>query len=277
MRDDPSTATSRRASILVAGKRLLRWLFHPAPFLTAVRVTYRRSFQLAAAVFAGSVLVAFLAGPHVPDADGAKDKRRALRPPGMAAAFEKMMRVLDRDQEDAGEIDDPRDAAWKELMAAFAEGDVGEARRILSGLDLNDLLAPRPPHVSDILARTWIGIMVTCIVDTLLCVVLGFILGVYPAVRTAAGGLALGLSLSQGFHAGGGAGAFAGPAWLLPVPVWLILLLASLLSGAVGFDMARYIAQRHKGTWFKEHIRRGLRTWGTAVVPAVLVAMLLLA
>jgi ABC-type phosphate transport system permease subunit len=59
--------------------------------------------------------------------------------------------------------------------------------------------------------------------------------------------------------------------------VWLVLMLAGLLSAAIGFDMARYIAQRQKGSWFRQRIRAGAETWWMAVMPAVSVAMLLLA
>ena len=101
---------------------------------------------------------------------------------------------------------------------------------------------------------------------------LGFVFGLYPAGRSIVDGALLGVSIAQ-HSANGELDGVLGWPWFFSIRlVWTI---ASLLSVAIGFHMVRYIAQRNQGTWFKNHILRGLRTWATAILPALLVAMLL--
>ncbi|MGQ9588926.1 MAG: hypothetical protein ACUVYA_01385 [Planctomycetota bacterium] len=161
-----------------------------------------------------------------------------------------------------------------EALRELAEGDAEGAKRILEEREILELAAtPAAPRASEVLLEAWVGILIAVVVDTFLQVAFGLLVGLYPALRTIAGGLAFGVSASVALRGGDG-GLLIEEAWFLPI--WVLLLLAMLLSAAVGFDLAKYAFLGFPASWLKEHLRRAIETWCSVVLPAVLVALILL-
>ena len=228
-------------SILRAGKLALVWLFNPRPLVEALWRQYRNESLLATALFLASVVVGVIVAPHVPE--------NKLREQSSSTP------VTSEERAQA-------EAKFQSIMESALNGESGGKRFSLTEREFQLMRAPRSPG----LAAVWFGILIAMVLDTLITVVLGAFFGLYPAGRIIAAGVIVGTTLTQ---------LPSDNPPLIIFPTWLLIMVSSLVSVAVGFDMARYIVQRNKGAWFKKHIRRGLRTWATAVLPAILVAMLL--
>jgi len=251
----------------------LSWFFPPLRYLRAARVTYRKEFLLVAALFVVSGLIAYVVERELAVQDR-MEGRLGIGYPRAASSVDMVFRALPLLVERDKAIEDPNDDALAKINKALEEGDTEKANRAAAEIDWNAYLAASSaPRVSEVLAELWLDLLGWILLETLCLVLLGSIFGVFPVVLTIANGAGMGLYLMQLLHWQnlGGIGCW----WTLPA--WMTLALASLLSAAIGCDMAKSITHRDLFTGLKAHGRKGLAVWWMTVVPAIVWAMVYLA
>lgn len=102
---------------------------------------------------------------------------------------------------------------------------------------------------------------------SLIAIVTGFMLGLYPTYLAVTNGLWFGFCYHRLFADGAAQGMII---FALFLPLVLAVVVALVLSTAAGLHMSAFVVKKHKGAWFKTELWEGIVLWAKVILPIIL-------
>ncbi len=237
-----------------------KWLFNPTPLLSLIHGDYKRPFYIAIALFVASFAFGYL---------GSMAEELSNEP-----SSHELNETIEIKAEAEAKPDSLTDEEWEAFNNALREGDNEESKRLMNKWAIAAMNKPTPqPSLPTTLILYWFTVLIVVLGVSLACIGLGFLLGFIPAAVDIILGITLGRGLWNTQNDGTG--------WSLIeifgyIPSITLLSFSIVVSIAVGFDLAKYITRQDKGTWFIEHIRKGIKVWSTTALPCIVMGMIVL-